>query len=127
MPATDNKPATEAAKPAELPTFAPVAVATLAPATREASADTVALGNAIFSVIADGTNAAQDPATYPDKSAATKRAAVLKRAVNATGKVPTGKTVGARVIAADGGGFRIAVLLSNPKPRKPKDAAPASA
>lgn len=107
-----------ATAPAEIPTFAPVAVATLAPAAREASADTLALGNAIFAVIADGTNAAQDPTVYNDKADATKRAAVLKRAVLATNPtIPAGKTVGARV-TRDGSAYRVAVLLSDAKPRK---------
>lgn len=106
--------------PAAVPTFAPVAVADLGtPAGREASPETIALGNAILSVIADGTNAAQDPTTYTDRKEANKRAAVLKRAVLATGKVPEGKTAGARIILADGT-YRVAVLLSNAKPRKAK-------
>lgn len=110
-----------------IPTFAPVPVADLAPAQRESSPDTIALGNAILAVIGDGSTAAQEPTVHADKAAATKRAAVLKRAVSATGKVPDGRTVGARIVAADGGGFRVAVLLSTPKPRKAKDAPAATA
>lgn len=121
----DNKPA-ETPAPTPTPSFAPVPVATLAPATREISAETRALGEAIFGVIASGENAAQDPTTYTDRSAANKRAAALKRAVAATGKVPTDKTVGARV-SQDGKVYRVAVLLSKPKPRKAKETPVATA
>lgn len=106
---------TENATPAPLPTFEPVAVASLAPAERTSSPETIALGNAILAVIADGTNAAQEPTIHADKGDATKRAATLKRAAAATGKVPEGKTVGARIIAVDGG-FKVAVMLSQPRP-----------
>lgn len=111
-----DKPATPAA-----PTFDAVPVADLGPAQRESSPETIALGAAILAVIGDGSNAARDPGTFTDKAAANKRAAVLKRAVRATGNVPDGKTVGARIITADDGKtFRVAVYLATPKPRKPK-------
>jgi len=93
------------------PTFEAIAVDDLpAPATKGASADTIALGQAIIAATGeDHANAAVEPTIHKAKNDAQKRAAALRRAVAAAGQ-PAGTTTSARILTADGG-FRVAILI----------------
>jgi len=89
------------------PTFDAVAIDSLPARGRPVSGATVAIGTAILAVL-DGGMAAQEPTTHASVKDATKRAALLKRAVKT---VRPDAMIASRIIAVDGG-FRIAILAT---------------
>lgn len=99
-----------------------VPVADLPEPKRVRNAQDQAYADALYAVIADGVSAAAESTIHADTASATKRAAALKRLV--AGNAPAGKSIGSRLIAVDGG-HKVAVFLTDAKPRKAKTDKPA--
>jgi len=104
---------------AAVPTFDAVAIDSLPPRGRPTSGAIVAIGAAILAVL-DGGMAAQEPTTHANGKDATKRAALLKRAVKT---VRPDAMIASRIIAVDGG-FRVAILATpTAEPKRGSDLA----
>lgn len=118
------------AAPVMLPALDTISTAPVAdlPSTRGGRAGGISDADRAFATAvaaawgADGANAAVG-AAVPDKAAAAKLAAMIKRLVRSAKLVPAGKVVATRVITKDNG-FAWAVSLADPKPAKVVDETP---
>lgn len=91
------------------PTFDAVAPDAIPAAVRNASANTLATGTAILTIL-DAGNAAVDPTHHETRQDAVKRAAALKRAIAA---VDNDAAVASRIYV-EGSAFRVAILPKSP-------------
>lgn len=105
---------------APAPLFIAVPVAELPSGRKTVDPATLALGKAVLEII-NADTAAQDAATYPEKTGAAERATAIRKAVKAAGPVADGHRVKTRLVSgADG--YRVVVTLDKiaPKTDAPK-------
>lgn len=92
------------------PAFDAIPVADLPTPTKGASPERLALGTALLGALTAGQTAAGDRERFADRKDASKRAAVLRRAITAAGGVPKGTTFGTQIAASAEGFYVIARL-----------------
>ena len=104
---TDETTATVDETPA--PAFDAIPIAELPKSVKGASPERIALGNALLTALSPDT-AAGDRERFADRKGASKRAAVLRRAIGAAGGAPKGTTFGTQ-IATTGDGYYVIARL----------------
>ena len=99
-------------------TFETIETSALPAAVKTPNAATIALGTALLEAITAGT-AAVDPETFPDRKAAQKRAATLKRAA---ATVDATRHLSSRIYATAPDAWRVAIFdaPSKPEPKSGK-------